>query len=102
MSQEREEKLIAAYGGALPDEKELYYATRINHGILTLMLIACGLVVWLSICLVNAENQRYTMIKGQCADPVFKGQMDVACLRTTRSREHWWQHLWYAVNHPNS
>ncbi|MCG2585558.1 hypothetical protein [Massilia sp. TS11] len=102
MSEEREKKLIAAYGGALPDERELYYATRINHTMLTLLLIACGLVFWLSIALVNAENQRNTMVQGKCADPVFKGQMDAACLRTTHSREHWWQHWWYAVTHVNS
>jgi hypothetical protein len=35
----------------------------------------------------------------QVPDPVFKGEVDRQCLRTVRSREHWWEHLWYGVSH---
>jgi hypothetical protein len=35
----------------------------------------------------------------QCADPVFKGEIDRKCLELVASREHWWQHLWYGVTH---
>jgi hypothetical protein len=47
--------------------------------------------------LINAENQRNALITNQCADHVFKGEIDYKCLRTVHSREHWWQHLSYAL-----
>jgi hypothetical protein len=30
---------------------------------------------------------------------VFKGEIDQRCLVMVRSRDHWWQHLWYAMTH---
>jgi hypothetical protein len=30
---------------------------------------------------------------------VFKGEIDRRCLLTVRSRDHWWEHLWYGVTH---
>jgi hypothetical protein len=30
---------------------------------------------------------------------VFKGGVDKACLYTVRSRDHWWEHLWYGFTH---
>jgi hypothetical protein len=48
---------------------------------------------------VNAENQRNALISKQCRDPVFKTELDKSCLRTVQSREHWWQHLSYAMTH---
>jgi hypothetical protein len=66
----------------------------------SLFVIALGLIVWLSIALVNAENQRNALLSGSCQDPVFKGSFDQRCLASVRSREHWWQHLSYALTHP--
>jgi hypothetical protein len=30
---------------------------------------------------------------------VFKGSFDQKCLSLVRSRDHWWEHLWYGVTH---
>ena len=35
----------------------------------------------------------------RCPDPVFKGEIDRQGLLTVRSRDHWWNHLWYALSH---
>ena len=35
----------------------------------------------------------------QCADPVFKGEVDVICMQVVSSRPHWWEHLWYGMTH---
>jgi hypothetical protein len=35
----------------------------------------------------------------KCPDPLFKGAIDQQCLVLVRSRDHWWEHLWYAVTH---
>jgi hypothetical protein len=64
-----------------------------------LVAVLVGMVFWLCIALVNAENQRYALVTNKCADPVFKGELDRQCLRTVHSREHWWEHLWYGVSH---
>ena len=68
----------------------------------SLFVIALGCIVWLSIALVNAENQRNALLSGSCQDPVFKGSFEAACLATVKSRAHWWQHLGYALTHPRA
>jgi hypothetical protein len=65
----------------------------------SLVVVFLGLIFWLSLALLNAENQRNALITKQCADPIFKGELDRKCLRTVQSREHWWQHLTYALSH---
>lgn len=65
----------------------------------TLLLIAAALIVWLALALVQAENQRNALVSKTCADPVFKGEVDPKCLAHVKSREHWWQHLSYALQH---
>jgi hypothetical protein len=38
-------------------------------------------------------------MSNKCPDPVFKGAIDQQCLARVHSREHWWQHLGYAMTH---
>jgi hypothetical protein len=33
---------------------------------------------------------------------VFKQGFDKKCMLTVRSRDHWWEHLWYGVTHVRS
>lgn len=99
MSEEAEAKILKIYDGSLPVDEDLFETTRVNQVAWTLAVVMSGLVVWLSIALVNAENQRFALMSKQCQDPVFKGEVDQACLRVVSSREHWWQHLWYGVSH---
>jgi hypothetical protein len=96
---EKEGKLLKIYDGSLPVEEDLFERSYINHLAWTLAVIFGGLVIWLAIALVNAENQRNALATGMCADPLFKGEIDRKCLVLVRSREHWWQHLWYGMTH---
>jgi hypothetical protein len=100
MSDDKEKRLFTMYDGSMPDDKTLFDITLINHAAWSLFVAALFAAVWLAIALVSAENQRYAMERGMCQDPVFKGQIDKPCLQLVRSRDHWWQHLWYAVTHP--
>jgi hypothetical protein len=65
------------------------------------ILLACvlGAIVWLTLALVNAENVRHGLMSGLCADPVFKGEIDRACLASVQSRVHWWQHVQHGLTH---
>lgn len=63
----------------------------------TLLALAVALALWLALVLVHVENQRYALYTKACADPVFKGEIDKKCLASVDSREHWWQHLGYAL-----
>lgn len=65
----------------------------------TLLALALGMGVWLALAVVHAENERNALITRACADPVFKGEVDAKCLANIKSREHWWQHLTYAMTH---
>ena len=65
----------------------------------TLLVLAIGLIVWLSLALVNAENLRHALMTGVCADRVFKGEIDTRCRASVKSRESAWQHLAYALTH---
>lgn len=96
---EKEGKILKIYDGSRAREEDLYDLTWVNQLAFTLAVVFAGIVVWLSIALVNAENQRNALISGKCADPVFRGSFDYKCLAVVRSREHWWQHLAYAVVH---
>jgi hypothetical protein len=99
MSEEAEKKILKIYDGSRPVDEDLFETSHVNQVAWTLAVLAMGLVVWLSIALINAENQRYALITNQCADPVFKGEVDMACLRVVDSRPHWWEHLWYGMTH---
>jgi hypothetical protein len=94
-----EEKILKIYDGSHPVEEDLFERSYVNQVGWSLAVIFIGLFIWSSIALVNAENQRYALIERQCADPVFKGEIDLACLQVVDSRPHWWQHLWYGMTH---
>ncbi|WP_426193717.1 hypothetical protein [Massilia sp. DWR3-1-1] len=96
---EKEGKLLKIYDGSAPVEEDLFERSYVNHLAWTLAVLFGGLVIWLAIALVNAENQRNALATGQCADPLFKGELDKKCLVMVRSRDHWWQHLWYGMTH---
>lgn len=94
-----ERKVLELYEGARPRDEELFETSNVNHIAWSLVVILFGLVIWLCIVLVNAENQRHALITNKCPDPVFKSGVDKACLYTVRSRDHWWEDLWYGVTH---
>ena len=96
---EKENKLLKIYDGSAPVEEDLFERSYVNQLAWTLAVLFGGLVIWLCIALVNAENQRYALVTGKCADPLFKGEIDKKCLVLVRSRDHWWEHLWYGVTH---
>ncbi len=99
---EKQGKILAIYDKSSPDMNTLFDIRYINHWAWSGLVLSLGLVVWLSIALVNAENQRYAMEIGKCQDPVFKGSIDTRCLETVQSREHWWQHLYFALVKPKA
>lgn len=94
-----ERKVLEMYEGARPRAEDLFEISHVNHVAWSLAVILFGLVIWLCIALVNAENQRYALMTNKCQDPVFKTGVDKACLYTVRSRDHWWEHLWYGFTH---
>lgn len=94
-----EKKILKIYDGSRPRDEDLYETSHVNQLAWTLVVLACGVIIWLCIALVNAENQRHALMTNQCADPVFKGAVDQRCLAVVNSREHWWEHLWYAATH---
>jgi len=94
-----EKKILKIYDGSRARDEDLFETSRVNQLAWTLVVVAFGIIVWLCIALVNAENQRYALMTNQCADPVFKGAVDKRCLAVVSSRDHWWEHLWYGVTH---
>ena len=94
---EKQGKILKIYEGSRPLDEDLYDLTWVNQLALTLAVVFCGITVWLAIALVNAENQRFALMSGKCGDPVFKGSFDKVCLSVVHSRDHWWEHLWYAA-----
>ncbi|MCA1247017.1 hypothetical protein [Massilia sp. MS-15] len=99
MSKDVEREVLKMYDRSRPNEDDLFETSRVNHIAWSLAVFCAGLAIWLGIALVNAENQRYALLTNQCPDPLFKGAIDKACLVTVHSREHWWEHLWYAATH---
>lgn len=94
-----EKKILKIYDGSMPDEKDLFEKSWVNHLAWTITVLLFGVVLWLAVALINAENQRHALMNKQCADPVFKGEIDAVCMQTVNSREHWYQHLWYGMTH---
>ncbi|WP_332854683.1 hypothetical protein [Duganella sp. S19_KUP01_CR8] len=102
ISEERkaaEGEVMKIYKESSPVIETLFEWAYINHVAWSLAVLALGFIVWLLIALSNAENQRNALMTKQCADPVFKGELDKKCLRTVHSREHWWEHVSYALTH---
>lgn len=94
-----EGKILRIYDKSKPEDEDLYEISHVNHWAWSLAVVLAGFVVWLCIALVNAENQRYALMTDKCQDPLFAGSIDKQCLVTVRSRDHWWQHLAYAMTH---
>ncbi len=94
-----EGEVMKIYKESSPVIETLFEWAYINHVAWTVAVLALGFIVWLLIALTNAENQRNALMTRQCADPVFKGELDKKCLRTVHSREHWWEHVGYALTH---
>jgi len=99
MSEKVEGEILKIYEGSRPKEENLFETSNVNHVAWTLALIFVLTTVWFGIALVNAENQRHAMASNLCPDQVFKQGFDKKCLLTVRSRDHWWEHLWYGVTH---
>lgn len=97
---EKEKAVMAMYSASRPQE---YTGEpgNINHLAWSLLALAVGLIVWLLIALVNAENQRNALIGKVCQDRVFATEIDAACLARVSTRAHWWQHVYYALTHPH-
>jgi hypothetical protein len=94
-----EREVLKMYDRSKPVEEDLFETSNVNQVAWTLAVIFGGLVIWLCIALANAENQRFALASGKCQDPLFKGEIDQKCLVLVRSRDHWWEHAWYAMTH---
>ena len=97
MTNDVERDILKIYEGSRPKEEELFETSHVNHLAWSLVAIFAMATIWLSIALVNAENQRHALATNQCPDLVFKAGFDKACLVTVSSRDHWWEHLWFGV-----
>jgi len=94
-----EGKILKMYDKSKPEDEDLTDTKYYLHWLWGVVAVLVGMVFWLCIALVNAENQRYALLTNKCADPLFKGEVDRQCLRIVSSRDHWWEHLWYGVTH---
>ncbi|MES2260777.1 MAG: hypothetical protein V4724_19840 [Pseudomonadota bacterium] len=94
-----EKDVMKIFRESAPAEEDLFERSYVNHYAWSLALVAIGFCFWLILALVNAENQRNALLGKQCADPLFKGEYDMQCLKTVHTREHWWQHVGYALTH---
>lgn len=94
-----EGKILKMYDKSKPEDEDLTDTKYYLHWLWGVVAVLVGMVFWLCIALVNAENQRYALLTNKCADPVFKGEVDRQCLRIVSSRDHWWEHLLYGVTH---
>lgn len=96
-----EGKILKIYDKSKPEDEDLYDTSNVNHLAWSLVVVLAFLSLWMGLALVNAENQRYALMTKQCQDPLFKAEIDRQCLVTVRSRDHWWEHLWYGITHVN-
>jgi hypothetical protein len=101
MSSDKEKSVMAIYDQTLPTEFVGVRST-VNHLPWSLLVIALGLIFWLTIALIHAENQRYALASGICQDRIFPAEVDTQCLAGVRSRQYWWQHVLYAMGHVGS
>jgi hypothetical protein len=94
-----EKRYLKMYDKSLPKDEDLFETSHVNHWAWGIAATMVAVTLWFGIALVNAENQRYALVNHKCADPVFKAEIDMKCLSLVRSRDHWWEHLWYGVTH---
>ena len=95
----KQDKVLALFGESMQPGPPPFVPSGVNQLAWTLVVVAFGCIVWLTLALVNAENQRNALATNLCPDPLFKGAIDAQCMRTIASREHWWQHVGYAMTH---
>lgn len=94
-----EKEVMTIYRESAPDERKLFWQSHVNHVAWSLLLIVIALSAWLVIALANAENQRNAYATKKCEDRMFKGETDMQCMKTVRTRDHWWDHVVYALGH---
>lgn len=58
-----------------------------------LCAVALAFVAWLALAVASVESQRQALAAKACA------AADAQCLAAAQTREHWWQHLAYAMTH---
>ena len=98
MSKDKEKDVMSMYRETRPREFIAEKSTT-NHLAWSLLVIVLALAFWMVVALAAAENQRHTLETGVCQDHVFPSEIDTACLKQVRSREHWWQHVGHALVH---
>lgn len=96
---EKEKKVLQIYEGSRARDEDLFEISKVNHLAWALAILMVGVAFWFAVALINAENQRHALMTKQCADPIFKGEIDTRCLQIVKSRAHWWEHLWYGLTH---
>jgi hypothetical protein len=98
---DKEKAVMAMYHASNPGHFS-GEASRFNHLPWSLLALAVGLIVWLVIALSHAENQRNALATRACQDRVFPAEIDTRCLARVQTRAHWWQHVLYALTHPDA
>lgn len=96
--QEKQKTLMSMYRETRPREFFGEKSTT-NHLPWSLLILLTALAIWLALALAAAENQRYALQTKACQDHVFPTEIDTACLKQIKSREHWWQHVGHALMH---
>ena len=96
MTQDKQKTLMSMYRETRPREFVGEKSTT-NHLPWSLLTLLCAMAFWLVLALTAAENQRYALQTRVCQDRVFPAELDTACLKQVRSREHWWQHVGHAL-----
>ncbi|MGK5025272.1 hypothetical protein [Janthinobacterium sp. RB2R34] len=99
--QEKQKTLMSMYRETRPREFIGEKSTT-NHLAWSLLVVLVALAFWLALALAAAENQRYALQTKACQDRVFPTEIDTACLKQIRSREHSWQHIGHALVHLGS
>ena len=70
-----------------------------NHAPWSLLAVTVGAIVWLTIAVVHTENERNALFTRACQDRVFDAELDQHCIAFVQTRDHWWQHVGYALSH---
>ena len=96
---ENEKKVMAIYRETRPPSVFVGAPSTVNHLAWSLLAIAVGLILWLTIAIVNAENLRQALATKACRDRVFYAELDQRCLAFVQTRDHWWQHLQHGLIH---
>ena len=99
---EKEQKVMAIYRETRPPSVFVGVPSTTNHLAWSLLAISVGLILWLTIAVVNAENLRQALATKACRDRVFHAELDQRCLAFVQTRDHWWQHVQFALTHLRS